>query len=107
MPGSIGEFGFRFLMDLGYRLSRDQVAAVAEAVRPIVGPQAAFEDAGEQGDPPWQRSTSWPRRWWPSPAVAIGGLVLTGLLLAPPDPAAEDLEALRPLGMTGGDRAGG
>jgi ABC-type lipoprotein release transport system permease subunit len=38
--------------------------------------------------------------------VAIGGLVLTGLLLARTmTRAAEDLEALRPLGMTGGDRA--
>jgi hypothetical protein len=107
--GQIGEFGFRFItMDLGLDPSPDQMTAVAEAVRPIVGPQAAFEDAGEQGGQPVLATLDFVAAAMVvlAAAVAVGGLILAGLLLARTmTRAAEDLEALRPLGMTGGDRA--
>jgi ABC-type lipoprotein release transport system permease subunit len=107
--GKIGEFGFRFItVDLGLDPSADQVAALAEAVRPIVGPRAAFEDAGEQGGQPVLATLDFVAGAMVvlAGAVAVGGLILAGLLLARTmTRAAEDLEALRPLGMTGADRA--
>ena len=105
----VGEFDFRFIaIDLGVSPSPDEVAAAAEAVRPIVGPQAGFEDAGEQGGGPVMTTLDFVAGAMIAlaAAVATGGLTSAGLLMARTmTRAAEDMDALRPLGMTGGDRA--
>ncbi len=107
--GRVGEFGFRFVaVDLGDDPSPAEEAAVADAVRQIVGPAAAFEDAGAQAGGPLMTTLDFVAAALLAlaAAVVVGGLVAVALLvLRTVARVAEETALLRALGMTGTEQA--
>ena len=83
--GRVGEFGFRFVaVDLGDDPSPADEAAVAEAVRQIVGPAPGSRTLGAQAGGPMMTTLDFVAAALLAlaVAVAVGGLVVVVLLVA-------------------------
>ena len=106
--GRIGEW-FPFLaIDIGQTPTPAEQAAVAAEVLELTGPEAALEEAGEQGGGPLVRTLDFVGVAMLILAAAVGlaGFVVGGLVSARTvSRAADETENLSPLGMTPRDRA--